>query len=105
MGGKFLLSGGRVSFRPLVFDLPLFRESLGFPGALGFSGEEGAGGGTGAADTSGAPSGAGGAGVNHPLMKVAEELVANLRLKMELVEGGVLTFLCSNWFGCRWCRW
>ena len=30
--------------------------------------------------------------VNHPLMKVAEELVANLRLKMELVEGEVLTF-------------
>jgi len=29
--------------------------------------------------------------VNHPLTKVTEELVANLRLKMELVEGEVLT--------------
>jgi len=29
--------------------------------------------------------------VNHPLTKVTEELVANLRLEMESVEGEVLT--------------
>ncbi|NBQ03464.1 MAG: hypothetical protein EBU27_09720 [Opitutae bacterium] len=43
-GGSVFLRGGRVSFNPLVLDLPFFKERVGFPDKLGFGGLEGLGG-------------------------------------------------------------